>query len=138
MMNKIYAVEWRNPAKTILEIKYLGDAVLSDILSSNVDAFSIINAVPHEVLLIHNSQGYNVDVGLLTVGKVNDSVYSQFPPIPKNLKLVIIILSQRATRAMMGSALEVLDRFFFRRKLTSVVASMQEAEAQIIKMGFSS
>jgi hypothetical protein len=137
-MNKIYTVEWRNPAKTILEIKYLGDAVLSDILSSNVDAFSIVNAVPHEVLLIHNSQGYNVDVGLLTVGKVNDSLYSQFPPIPKNLKLVIIILSQRATRAMMGSALEVLDRFFFRRKVTSVVASMQEAEAQIIKMGFSS
>jgi hypothetical protein len=137
-MNKIYTVEWRNPAKTILEIKYLGDAVLSDILSSNVDAFSIINVVPHEVLLIHNSQGYNVDVGLLTVGKVNDSLYSQFPPIPKNLKLVIIILSQRATRAMMGSALEVLDRFFFRRKVTSVVASMQEAEAQIIKMGFSS
>ena len=137
-MNKIYTVEWRNPAKTILEIKYLGDAVLSDILSSNVDAFSIINTVPHEVLLIHNSQGYNVDAGLLTVGKVNDSVYSQFPPIPKNLKLVIIILSQRATRVMMGSALEVLDRFFLRRKMTSVVASMQEAEAQIIKMGFSS
>ena len=137
-MDKIYTIEWRNPAKTILEIKYLGDAVLSDILSSNVDAFSIINTVPHEALLIHNSQGYNVELGLLTVGKVNDSVYSKFPPIPKNLKLVIIILSQRATRAMMGSALEVLDKFFFRRKMTSVVASMQEAEAQIIKMGFSS
>ena len=137
-MDKIYTIEWRNPAKTILEIKYLGDAVLSDILSSNVDAFSMIETVSHEALLIHNSQGYNVELGLLTVGKVNDSVYSKFPPIPKNLKLVIIILSQRATRAMMGSALEVLDKFFFRRKMTSVVASMQEAEAQIIKMGFSS
>ena len=51
-MNKNYTIEWRNPAKTILEIKYLGDAVLNDILSSNVDAFSMIETVPHEVLLI--------------------------------------------------------------------------------------
>lgn len=137
-MEKIYTIEWRNPAKTILEIKYLGDAVLSDILSSNVDAFSIINTVPHEALLIHNSQGYNVELGLLSVGKVHDSVYSKFPPVPKNLKFVVIILSQRATRALMGSALEVLDRVFFRRKMTSVVASMQEAEVQILQMGFSS
>jgi hypothetical protein len=137
-MNNNYTIEWRNPAKTILEIKYLDDAVLNDILSSNVEAFSMIETLPYEVILIHNSQGYNVELGLLTVGKVHDSVYSKFPPVPKNLKFVIIILSQRATRAMMGSALEVLDRLFFRRKVTSVVASMQEAEAQIIKLGFSS
>ncbi len=137
-MNKIYTIEWRNPAKTILEIKYLGDAALNDILASNVDAFSMIETVPHEALLIHDSQGYNVELSLLSVGKVHDSVYSKFPPVPKNLKHVVIILSQRATRAMMGSALEVLDRLFFRRKVTSVVASMQEAEAEIIKMGFSS
>jgi len=136
-MNKNYTIEWRNPAKTILEIKYLGDAVLNDILSSNVDSFSMIETVPHEVLLIHNGQGYNVELGLLSVGKVHDSVYSKFPPVPKNLKFVVIILSQRATRAMMGSALEVLDRVFFRRKMTSVVASMQEAEVQIQNMGFS-
>jgi len=136
-MNKNYTIEWRNPAKTILEIKYLGDAVLNDILSSNVDAFSMIETVPHEVLLIHNGQGYNVELGLLSVGKVHDSVYSKFPPVPKNLKFVVIILSQRATRAMMGSALEILDRVFFRRKMTTVVASMQEAESQIVKMGFS-
>ncbi len=136
-MNKNYTIEWRNPAKTILEIKYLGDAVLNDILSSNVDAFSMIETVPHEVLLIHNGQGYNVELGLLSVGQVHDSVYSKFPPIPKNLKFVVIILSQRATRAMMGSALEILDRVFFRRKMTTVVASMQEAESQIVKMGFS-
>ncbi|MFM8877174.1 MAG: hypothetical protein ACKOGC_14000 [Anaerolineae bacterium] len=136
-MNKNYTIEWRNPAKTILEIKYLGDAVLNDILSSNVDSFSMIETVPHEVLLIHNGQGYNVELGLLSVGQVHDSVYSKFPPIPKNLKFVVIILSQRATRAMMGSALEILDRVFFRRKMTTVVASMQEAESQIVKMGFS-
>ncbi len=136
-MNKNYTIEWRNPAKTILEIKYLGDAVLNDILSSNVDSFSMIETVPHEVLLIHNGQGYNVELGLLSVGKVHDSVYSKFPPVPKNLKFVVIILSQRATRAMMGSALEILDRVFFRRKMTTVVASMQEAESQIVKMGFS-
>lgn len=136
-MNKNYTIEWRNPAKTILEIKYLGDAVLNDILSSNVDSFSMIETMPHEVLLIHNGQGYNVELGLLSVGKVHDSVYSKFPPVPKNLKFVVIILSQRATRAMMGSALEILDRVFFRRKMTTVVASMQEAESQIVKMGFS-
>jgi hypothetical protein len=136
-MNKNYTIEWRNPAKTILEIKYLGDAVLNDILSSNVDSFSMIETVPHEVLLIHSGQGYNVELGLLSVGKVHDSVYSKFPPVPKNLKFVVIILSQRATRAMMGSALEILDRVFFRRKMTTVVASMQEAESQIVKMGFS-
>lgn len=136
-MNKNYTIEWRNPTKTILEIKYLGDAVLNDILSSNVDSFSMIETVPYEVLLIHNGQGYNVELGLLSVGKVHDSVYSKFPPVPKNLKFVVIILSQRATRAMMGSALEILDRVFFRRKMTTVVASMQEAESQIVKMGFS-
>jgi hypothetical protein len=136
-MDKNYTIEWRNPAKNILEVKYLSDAVLNDILLSNIDAFSMIETVSHEVILIHNSQGYNVELGLLSVGKVHDSVYSKFPPIPKNLKLVIIILSQRAVRAMMGSALEVLDKMFFRRKMTSVVASMQEAEAQIINMGFS-
>jgi hypothetical protein len=137
-MNKIYTIEWRDPAKTILEVKYLGDAVLNDIFSSNVDAFSMIETVTHEAILIHNSQGHNVDLGLLSVGKVHDSVYSKFPPVPKNLKFVIVVLSQRATRTMMGSALEVLDRLFFRRKVTSVVASIQEAEAQILKMGFSS
>ena len=68
-MNKNYTIEWRNPAKTILEIKYLGDAVLNDILSSNVDSFSMIETVPHEVLLIHNGQGYNVELGLLSVGQ---------------------------------------------------------------------
>ncbi|MFM8427436.1 MAG: hypothetical protein ACKOBL_19910 [Chloroflexota bacterium] len=136
-MDKNYTIEWRTPDKTILEIKYLGDAVLNDIFSSNVDAFSMVETVPHEVLLIHNGQGYNVELGLLSVGKVHDSVYSKFPPVPKNLKFVVIILSQRATRAMMGSALEFLDRVFFRRKMTTVVASMQEAESQIVKMGFS-
>ena len=136
-MDKNYTIEWRTPDKTILEIKYLGDAVLNDIFSSNVDAFSMVETVPHEVLLIHNGQGYNVELGLLSVGKVHDSVYSKFPPVPKNLKFVVIILSQRATRAMMGSALEILDRVFFRRKMTTVVASMQEAESQIVKMGFS-
>lgn len=136
-MDKNYTLEWHNPNKTILEIKYLGDAVLNDILSSNVDAFLMVKTIPHEVILIHNSQGYNVELDLLSVGKVHDAVYSKFPPIPKNLKFVIIILSQRTTRAMMGSALEVLDKVFFRRKMTAVVASTQEAKAQIIKMGFS-
>lgn len=136
-MDKNYTIEWRNPENTILEIKYLGDAVLNDIRSSNVDSFSMIESMLHEVILVHNSQGYDVDLRLLSVGKIHDSVYSKFPPIPKNLKFVVIILSQRATRAMMGSALEVLDRVFFRRKMTSVIASMQEAEAQIANMGFS-
>ncbi|HNM37074.1 MAG TPA: hypothetical protein PKI33_08425 [Anaerolineales bacterium] len=120
-----------------MEIKHLGDAVLNDILSSNVESLSMIETVPHEIALIHNGQGYNVELGLLSVGKVHDSVYSKFPPVPKNLKFVVIILSQHATRAMMGSALEILDRVFFRRKMTAVVASMQEAEAQIMQMGFS-
>ena len=53
-MDKNYTIEWRTPDKTILEIKYLGDAVLNDIFSSNVDAFSMVETVPHEVLLIHN------------------------------------------------------------------------------------
>ncbi|HND48743.1 MAG TPA: hypothetical protein PLL95_09285 [Anaerolineales bacterium] len=107
-----------------MEIKHLGDAVLNDILSSNVESLSMIETVPHEIALIHNGQGYNVELGLLSVGKVHDSVYSKFPPVPKNLKFVVIILSQHATRAMMGSALEILDRVFFRRKMTAVVASM--------------
>lgn len=135
-MDKNYTIEWHNETKSVLEIKYWGDAVLKDILESNVEAISVVAAAPNEVIVIHNSNGYNVDLELLGVGKIHDSVYSKFPPIPANLKMVVIILGNRFTRSVMGSALEVLDRVFFKRRMAYTVSSMQEARALILKNGF--
>ena len=135
-MDKNYTINWRNAEKTILEINYLGDSVLSDVLSSNVEGFAMIESLPHEAVLVHNDQGHSISLELLGVGKIHDSVYSKFPPVPKDLKSVIVILSSFGTRKMMGAAMEVLDKLFFGRKMVHTVSSMEEANVLIARAGF--
>jgi hypothetical protein len=135
-MDKRYQIEWRNPKKTILVVNYLGDSVLDDVLASNLEAFAMIKELPHEVILIHNGGSYNIAVELLSIGKIHDVVYSQFPAIPQNLKFVIVILASSLTRIPMGAGMEVLDILYFRRRMTYTVSRMEEAERLIAKSGF--
>jgi hypothetical protein len=135
-MDKKYEIIWRNPEKkNVLVVNYLADPLLDDILKANLEAFALFQNIPHEVILFHNGGKYVVEA--LGIGSVHDLLYNKLPRrAPDNLKFIIVMVENDRTRRLMGAAMDVLDKLFFKRKIVYAVGKMEEAESLISKAGF--
>jgi hypothetical protein len=134
-MDKKYEIGWRNPQQTVLVVTYLADPLLSDILDANLEAFAMIEKIPHDVILLHNGGKYKIET--IGIGSFHDLLYNKLPSKPlENLKLIIVLLENNHIRRLAGAAMEILDKLFLRRQMVQSVGSMDEAERLIAKAGF--
>ena len=132
-MDKKYEVVWRDPQKTVLMVNYLQNVTWEDVLAADIEAVAIIQQESHPVILFHHSGKNNID--LIDIGSIKDLLYNKVPFPPPNMKLVIVLLNNYRSKTSLMMAMEVLDKVIFRRKLTYVVNTMEEAEAIIVKAG---
>ena len=132
-MDKKYEVVWRDPQKTVLMVNYLQNVTWEDVLAADIEAVAIIQQESHPVILFHYAGKNNVD--LIDIGSIKDLLYNKVPFPPPNMKLVIVLLNNYRSKTSLMMAMEVLDKVIFRRKLTYVVNTMEEAEAIIVKAG---
>lgn len=134
-MNSKYQIDWRDEKKNVLVVTYLAPPTLDDILKANLEAFAMIRETPNEVVLFHNGGKQNAN--MLGIQSVRDLLYNKLPrPSLTNMKFIIMLVEDDRTRRLMGSALEVLDKLFFKRKIVYAVGRMEEAEKLIAGAGF--
>lgn len=130
-MDKKYEVVWRDPQKTVLMVNYLQDVTWEDVLAADIEAVAVIQQESHSVSLFHYAGKNNIN--LTDIGSIKELLYNKVPFPPPNMKLVIVLLNNFRAKTSLKVAMGVLDKVIFRRKLTYVVDTVEEAERLILQ-----
>jgi hypothetical protein len=132
LLSKLFKIEWMDTQKTTLQINYIASGQWSDILQANLEVIEIIKASPHDVILFHNAGKYGVD--LTSIGAIKDLLYNKVPPVPTNLRCVIVMVDYINLKFQsIKIAMDILDKTFYKRKLNYFVTTMEEVEQLIQK-----
>ena len=129
MIDKKYGIEWRDAEKKVLVVHYFFNLLWEDVLAANLEALSMLGGVEHNVVLFHNSDGYNVN--LSDVGSVRDFFHNKLPMPPKILRRVVVYIKDSRMKTSLNIAMEILDKAMMKRRLTHFANTMEEAERLI-------
>jgi hypothetical protein len=94
----------------------------------------MIVELPYDVILFHDGGEHNIST--TGIGTIHDLLYNKVPRPPQNMKMVIVLSANFSVKKPLEAAVEILDKLFFRRKITHLVSTMAEAERLISKAGF--
>lgn len=124
----VFLIEWQDPnTKTILIVKYLKPWHWKNLADSLKEAEGYFKSIDHKAIIIHDQINFPAEQS--TISAIKD-LWGRLPLPPANLQACIVVNPKK--NYMLEIAFDIVEKTFFRRKVTRFVTTLEEVQKIIL------